>query len=122
MGSFTFIIYNIIIIFFALNIFFTILVESFSRLKSEANSNDEFEIVNYLFEKVERLIKRHRKDNSNEKVVYEPSVINSLPRKFDLLLHKLDKVRFKIFLKIFGDLQREKLKEISNLKLQLPNI
>ena len=46
---------------------------------------------------------------------------NLIKSAFDLLLHKLNKVRFKIFLKIFL-ICREELKETANLKLQLPNI
>jgi hypothetical protein len=64
LGSVGFIVYNIVIIFIALNIFFTILTESFSKLKSDINSNEEFDFVNYSFFKLRILIDKYIGKNS----------------------------------------------------------
>ena len=92
LGSATFILYNIVIIFIALNIFFTILTESFSKLKSDINSDEEFEFVNFLFQKIKSFFARFYNMSLNTESNVKADTVKLLPFKFDVLLNKLDKV------------------------------
>ena len=75
-----------------MNIFFTILTNSFTKLKNDINRAKEFEVINYVFEKLKELLERIKAKRSNSLSQDKYTDTDHL-EKFYLMLNKLEKVK-----------------------------
>jgi cytochrome b subunit of formate dehydrogenase len=108
-GPLMFAVYNIFIVFILLNMFVSIINDSFASVRKNAEKqNDDLNMVQFVKEKFKALTyfcKSENKFNQNfsinsQSVFYKDQLVY-LPEKFDELLFSLSEVNYKLFKKTF---------------------
>ncbi len=84
--------YNSVILFFALNIFISIIIDSFEKVRAEAKIDPEkFGFLNHIVDKFRRLFRK--KDNKSAYIDYK-SHLDILPSRIDNIIDYLIRVTY----------------------------
>jgi len=94
--------YNMAIIYFSLNIFVSIIIEAFDRVRAEAKENpNEFDFYTHVAHKWNDLFRRKPPNSNSPKPTEYKEHLNILPRRINGLINYVLRVRYITFNAIF---------------------
>jgi len=92
--------YNSVILFFALNIFISIIIDSFEKVRNEAKLNpDKFGFLNHIIGKFKKLFSKNSNRNGMTYTNYK-SHLQILPGQVDKLVDYLIRVNYLVYFSI----------------------
>ncbi len=92
--------YNSVILFFALNIFISIIIDSFENVRNEAKLNpDKFGFLNHIIGKFKKLFSKNSNQNGMTYTNYK-SHLQILPGQVDKLVDYLIRVNYLVYFSI----------------------
>ena len=93
LGPIIFSAYNCVILFFALNIFISIIIDSFEKVRNEAKVNpDKFGFLPHILDKIRKPFRAKNKKHDSDLVGQYKNHMNIFPSRVDVLISYFIKV------------------------------